>query len=118
MTARVEINPNLRLDGDYTMVDLDEDVEGDLQGSLLELVQVYAPGSGLVGRGWVTKIDRRERTVTVLVEWSGLSILDESKNDSESAVHSRGVNRTVGTVTPGVVLRGANLTSVELLASA
>lgn len=92
MTARVQINPNLRLDQYYTMADLDEDVQGDLQESFSELVQVYEPISGLVGRGWVTNIDKFERTLTLMVEWSSLTILP-SKNKTDSESSTTGVNR-------------------------
>jgi hypothetical protein len=73
MTARVMINPNLRLDDVYTMVDLDEDVEGEL-GAVFDTVIVQEPESGLIGKGWITEIDLVERTVTVLVDWANLTL--------------------------------------------
>jgi hypothetical protein len=115
MTARIEINPNLRLDGDLTMVDLDEDVEGDLTGGFLELVQVYERESGLTGRGWVSSVDRHERTLTVIVEWAGLAIPDEPATVSGSVVHGRGVNRIVPGIVSSGIVSGKNL-SVNPLA--
>jgi hypothetical protein len=115
MTARVEINPNLRLDGDLTMVDLNEDVEGDLNGGLLELVQVYERESGLTGRGWVSRVDRQDGTLTVIVDWAGLSIPDESATVSGSVVHGRGVNRIAPSIlSPDLVTQGQNLSAASL----
>jgi hypothetical protein len=73
MTARtsIEINPNLRIDGIYTIVDLDEDIQGDTP-RLLDAVEVFESSSGLFGQGWVTSIDEVERTVTLLIDWANL----------------------------------------------
>lgn len=71
--TRVEINPNLRVDGDYTIADLDEDVYGD-RPMPLETVEVFESTSGLQGRGWVSAVDEAERTVTLLVDWANLDI--------------------------------------------
>lgn len=75
MTARtrVEINPNLRVEGDCTIAHLDEDVYGD-RPRMLETVEVFESTSGLQGRGWVTEIDEGERTVTLIVDWANLDI--------------------------------------------
>lgn len=70
MSARVEINPNLRLSDDQTMIDLDEDVSGSLR--LYDEVQVRVTSLELVGRGWVADVDEAERTATISVEWATL----------------------------------------------
>lgn len=69
----IQINPNLRVDGDKTMADLDEDVHGPTP-QVLDQVIVVEPTSGLAGRGWVTEIDAEERVVTVAVDWSSLRL--------------------------------------------
>lgn len=73
MTARVLINPNLRLDDLYTVANLDEDVEGEL-GHVFDTVIVFEPESQIIGKGWVTEIDQVDRTVTILVDWANLRI--------------------------------------------
>jgi hypothetical protein len=80
MRTRIEINPNLRIDGDLTIVDLDEDVYGEEPG-IFEAVEVFEPASGMVGKGWVTAIDRVERTITLTVDWANLSI-PETANEA------------------------------------
>lgn len=71
MTTRVMINPNLRLDRDYTMVDLVEDVHGDMPREMDE-VQVYEPEAHLTGRAWVSHID--SETMTLYVDWRSLRV--------------------------------------------
>lgn len=75
MTARtrIEINPNLRIDRDCTIVDLDEDIYG-ARPRVLETVEVFESVSGLQGRGWVSEIDEEERTLTLIVDWANLDI--------------------------------------------
>jgi hypothetical protein len=72
-TTKVQINPNLRLSGDLTMVDLDEDVFGPLRFKYQEL-EVFEPTSGLRGRGWLMDVDSVERTATVSVDWRSLTL--------------------------------------------
>ena len=71
--TRVEINPNLRVDGDCTIASLDDDVYGT-PPRLLDAVEVFEPSSGLQGRGWVREIDVQERTITLIVDWANLMI--------------------------------------------
>lgn len=73
MASRIQINPNLRLDDHLTMADLDEDVFGDTP-AIGELVEVFEPESGIVGRGWVAAVDQDERTISIVVEWGSLTI--------------------------------------------
>jgi len=73
MTTRIQINPNLRLDADCTIADLDEDVFGDIP-AMNEAVEVFEPESGLIGLGWVAAIDHQERTITVQVSWGSLTV--------------------------------------------
>jgi len=81
-TVRVRINPNLRLGKDRTMVDLDEDVFGDIPLSGAFQVVVFEPESGLTGWGFVVAVDTVERTVELSVDWGSLQV--------------RGVNRGGG----------------------
>ncbi len=78
MTISVQINPNLRVAGDCTVADLDEDVHGwsPIHGRLMSGVEVtvYEPHSGLIGRGWLVDVDEVERTVTIKVEWGQLQL--------------------------------------------
>lgn len=87
------------------MADLDEDVQGDLAGRPYELVQVFEPESGLVGRGYVSEIDEDERTITLWVDWADLHVSDSSALQSGSVVQGRGINRFVwaADATPGIV---------------
>jgi hypothetical protein len=71
MITKIQINPNLRLSGDLTMVDLDEDVVGPLRSKFQD-VEVFEPTSGLRGRGWLVDIDPVERTATIAVDWAQL----------------------------------------------
>jgi hypothetical protein len=71
-TAAIEINPNLRLPDNRTMVDLDSDVYGEI--APYEEVVVFEGVSGLTGRGWVDEINEEHRSVTVLVDWALLTI--------------------------------------------
>jgi hypothetical protein len=71
-TTKVEINPNLRLPDGYTVVDLDEDIDGSVVEN--EQVEVFERTSGMVGHGWVVEIDEIERTATILVQWASLRI--------------------------------------------
>jgi hypothetical protein len=72
-TTKVQINPNLRLSGDFTMVDIDEDVFGPLRYKYQE-VEVFEPTSGLRGKGWLIDVDPAERTATVSVDWPRLTL--------------------------------------------
>lgn len=92
MAVRVQINPNLRLDRDYTIVDLGEDVEGHLSGALFEEVQVYEVESGLVGVGWISEVNRHDGTVLVMVDWASLRI-PESTTQVENLAETRAANR-------------------------
>lgn len=85
--TRIQINPNLRLDGELTMVDLDEDVHGALPEPF-ERVEVYEGVSGIVGIGWVTEVDLQERTVTLVVDWAGLTIPQTRPERVDSSVAS------------------------------
>lgn len=71
--TRIEINPNLRVDGDCTIASLDDDVYG-ARPKVLETVEVFESTSGLQGRGWVREIDLDDRTVTLIVDWANLDI--------------------------------------------
>ncbi|MGL5857394.1 MAG: hypothetical protein ACRC35_03125 [Angustibacter sp.] len=71
-TARVQINPNLRVDRECTIADLDEDVTGTVQ--VADEVDVYEPVSGLAGHGRVEQIDVQEREVKLWVAWSTLRV--------------------------------------------
>ena len=75
MNTKIQINPNLRLPGDLTVVDLDEDVVGPLRSQYQE-VEVFEPTSGLRGPGWIVEVDQGERTVTVQVDWPRLVLPD------------------------------------------
>ena len=75
MSTRIEINLNLRIDGLYTVADLDRDVFGD-RPTLLSTVEVFESTSGLVGRGWVTEIDLIDRELVLLVDWSNLTLVE------------------------------------------
>lgn len=73
MISRIQINPNLRVDGGNTVADLDEDVHGATPAAG-DPVVVFEPMSGLVGRGWVVEVDHDERHVTVSVDWASLKV--------------------------------------------
>lgn len=88
----IQINPNLRVDGDKTMADLDQDVHG-AEPQVFDQVIVLEPASGLVGRGWVTEIDTDERTVTLAVDWSSLRL---ARNAVHVGAHPSTPNRQVG----------------------
>ncbi len=89
----IQINPNLRVDGDKTMADLDDDVHGEAP-HLFDQVVVVEPMSGLVGRGWVTEVDEVERTVTLAVDWSSLRV---ARNAVLVGAHPSEPNRQMGT---------------------
>jgi hypothetical protein len=74
MRTRVRINPNLRLNGYLTVADLDEDVIGDIPTGGSFEVEVFEPLSGLSGYGYVVEVDTVERTVTVSVDWTALTV--------------------------------------------
>ena len=84
MSTRIEINPNLRVDGDLTMADLDEDVFGDPPRPM-QAVEVFESSSGLVGRGWVTSVDQQERVVTLCVDWANLKLPGDNRMAAASA---------------------------------
>ena len=70
--TRILINPNLRLNDTYTMVDLTEDVLGP-QPKVGEEVEVFtAEPLNWVGTGRVTTIDRAGNTITLAVDWPSL----------------------------------------------
>jgi hypothetical protein len=113
MTARVEINPNLRFDDVYTMVDLDHDVDGEI-GGVFDLVVVYESESGLLGRGWITDIDLVDRTVTVQVDWANLVLDRAPSSDSRSPLHRGEANSHLvigrsGPVASGLVIAGSGV---------
>lgn len=67
--TRVQINPNLRLDSLTTVVDLNEDVSGDMP-EVGDQVEVYTGALlGWVGTGRVTVIDREGATMELAVDW-------------------------------------------------
>src|SRR5665213_2881563 len=69
----IEINPNLRVEGDQTIADLDEDVHGPVPRQFEE-VAVYERASGLFGRAWVSAVDEEDRTILLTVDWASLTI--------------------------------------------
>jgi len=71
---RVRINPNLRLGRYLTMVDLDEDVAGELPATGPCEVRVYESVSGLTGRGYLVEVDPVGRTATLSVDWAALKL--------------------------------------------
>lgn len=75
----VRINPNLRLDGDLTMVDLDEDVEN---GPLVTMARVEVRGDALVGHGTVIAIHDYERAAYIWVNWEELRLDDTAGRNS------------------------------------
>jgi len=70
MTARIAIDPNVRVRGNETYAGL-EDVEGDIAAG--SRVVVYEPESGLVGPAEVTEIDTDKRLVYLAVDWQALT---------------------------------------------
>lgn len=92
----IQINPNLRVDGDKTMADLDEDVHGPAPRQNDQVI-VLEPLSGLVGRGWITEIDSEERTVTLIVDWSSLQV---ARNAVLLGAHPGLPNQQVGPPLP------------------
>ncbi len=73
MVTQIEINPNLRVQGDLTVADLHEDVTGPTPQTG-DLVEVYERVSGLAGRGQVVEVDESDGSVTVWVDWAGLRV--------------------------------------------
>jgi hypothetical protein len=70
MTARIAIDPNVRVRDNETYAGL-EDVDGDITcGSR---VVVYEPESGLVGPAEVTEIDTDKQLVYLAVDWQALA---------------------------------------------
>jgi hypothetical protein len=70
MTARIVIDPNVRVRDNETYAGL-EDVDGDIAcGSS---VVVYEPESGLVGPAKVTEIDTDKQLVYLAVDWHALA---------------------------------------------
>lgn len=69
MTARVAIDPNVRVRGNQTYAGL-EDVQGTVVAG--SHVQVYEPESGLTGPAEVTEIDHERRLVYLAVDWGKL----------------------------------------------
>ncbi len=71
VTARVAIDPNVRLRGNQTYSGL-EDVEGPV--TVGDAVLVYEPECGLRGPGRVTEVDLRLGLIYLSVDWSSCYI--------------------------------------------
>jgi hypothetical protein len=89
MSARVQIDPNVRVRGNGTYVGF-EDLHGVItQG---QEVAVYEQESGLNGRGRVTEIDIVRRLVYLAIDWPSLRYEDDSAQDAKTddVLHSAG----------------------------
>jgi hypothetical protein len=69
LTARVAIDPNVRVRGNQTYAGL-EDVEGTV--AVGSHVEVYEPESGLTGPAEVTEVDHERRLIYLAVDWGKL----------------------------------------------
>ncbi len=87
MRISVEINPNLRVDGDKTVADLDEDVHGGAPVAG-EWVGVFEPQSGLYGEGWVLEVDEVEREVLLGVAWGALRLPEGNSGQRSLALNA------------------------------
>lgn len=68
MLTKIEINPNLRLDHELTMVSLKGDVEGPIK--IGDIVDVYESASRMEGKAVVRKIEGDD--VVLRVAWDSL----------------------------------------------
>jgi hypothetical protein len=72
MAVRIMIDPNVRVRGNQTYVDLDSDVlSGDVPQVGTE-VEVCEEEAGLVGRARVSEVNRLTGLVYLVVDWSSL----------------------------------------------
>jgi hypothetical protein len=69
MTARIAIDPNVRVRGNQTYAGL-EDVEGAV--TVGSKVEVYERESGLTGPAEVTDVDTERRLIYLAVDWTRL----------------------------------------------
>ena len=67
--TRVEIDPNVRLSGEFTYSGF-EDVTGPLVVG--HRVEVFVSESGVAGRGRIVAVDGAKRLVYLIVDWPSL----------------------------------------------
>lgn len=87
----VYIDPNIRVRGNGTVVDI-SDVRGyaAVNG---ETVTVVEPESGLVGSGRITDVDVEKRLVYLSVDWASLVVDDSFSAGDQNAVCSLEASR-------------------------
>lgn len=75
MTVRVRIDPNVRVRGNMTYADVDDDVFGG-DARIGHEVEVFEEEAGIVGRGRICEIDRQTNLVYLWVNWASLKEVD------------------------------------------
>lgn len=79
--ARVEIDLNIRVRGNWTLADIGDADEPVVPG---QAVEVFEPESGVVGVGRIEEVDPERRLLFLSVDWASLreSVItpDELKN--------------------------------------
>lgn len=83
---RVEVDPNIRVRGNYTYAGFEE---CDTVMKCGDEVEVFEPESGLVGIAYVTEVDDSARLVFLEVNWAEMNWTKlEQSNDGKLASNS------------------------------
>lgn len=95
--ARVEIDLNIRVRGNWTLADISDADEPVVAG---QAVEVFEPESGVVGTGRIEEVDLKRRLLFLSVDWANLresAITPEEMQDFVAGVAAAALQLTFPT---------------------